>query len=145
MEKQTALHILRTLAQGVDPHSGEVFPTHSPYQHPDTVRALFEAVQALTEPPASRPRAASPVVPTNAGKPWTVDEDHLLAERFDAGRTLPELANEHGRSRVAIQARLVKLGKMEPPAELPRFSRLAARATLAASASAASGTAVPVP
>ena len=145
MEKQTALHILRSLAQGIDPCSGEVFPTHRPCRHPDTVRALFEAARALTELPANCPRAASPVVPTDAGKPGTVDEDHLLAERRDAGRTLPELANEPDRSRVAVQARLVTLGKMASPAELPRFSRLAARATLAASASAAPGTAVPVP
>jgi len=72
MEKQTALHIIQALAQGIDPHSGEAFPTDSPYQHPDTVRALFQAVQALTEPSAARPRPATPHgAPTNAGKPWT--------------------------------------------------------------------------
>lgn len=136
MEKQTALHIVQALAQGIDPHSGEAFPADSPYQHPDTVRALFQAVQALTEPSAARPRPATPHgAPTNAGKPWTADEDNVLAERFDAGRTLAELANEHGRTRAAIQARLVKLGKIEPTPELPRFSRLAAQAAAAVPAS----------
>ena len=40
MERQAAMQLLNTLAQGIDPHSGESFPADSPYQHPDTVRAL---------------------------------------------------------------------------------------------------------
>lgn len=119
MEKQTAAHIIQTLARGIDPHSGAVFPADSPYQHPDTVRALFQALQALSEPPP--PRTARPPTPANAGKPWADDEDKTLAERFDAGQSLVELAQEHGRSRAAIQARLVRLGKIEPTAALPRF------------------------
>jgi len=130
MDKQTALHIVQTLAQGIDPHTGAVFPADSPYQHPDTVRALFQAAQALVEP-AARPRAAPPDAPANAGKPWTQTEDQALAERFDTGRTIPELAAEHGRTRAAIQVRLVKLGKLDPPAEPPRFSRLGASAAAA--------------
>ena len=39
MERQAAMQLLNTLAQGIDPHSGESFPADSPYQHPDTVRA----------------------------------------------------------------------------------------------------------
>jgi hypothetical protein len=131
MDKQTALHIVQTLAQGIDPHTGVVLPADSPCQHPDTVRALFQAMQALAEPQAVRARAAPQPAPANAGKPWTDAEDQALAERFDAGRSLPELAAEHGRSRAAIQARLVKLGKLEPPAAPPRFSRLAAAAAAA--------------
>ncbi len=119
MEKQIAAHILQTLALGIDPHSGAAFPADSPYQHPDTVRALFQALQALNEPPPSR--TARQPTPANAGKPWADDEDKTLAERFDAGRSLAELAREHGRSRAAIQARLVRLGKIEPTADLPRF------------------------
>lgn len=132
MEKQTALHIVQTLAQGIDPHTGETFPVDSPYQHPDTVRALFQAAQALAEPQTARTRVAAPGAPANAGKPWTDEEDSALAERFDAGRSIPELAAEHGRTRAAIQARLVKLGKLEPPSEPPRFSRLATPAAAAA-------------
>ena len=131
MDKQTALHIVQTLAQGIDPHTGVVFPADSAYQHPDTVRALFQAAQALAEPLGTRPRAASPDAPANAGKPWTDEEDHALAERFDAGQAIPELAAAHGRTRAATQVRLVKLGKIEPPSEPSRFSRLAASAAAA--------------
>jgi hypothetical protein len=120
MEKQAAMHILSTLAQGVDPHTGETFPADSPYQHPDTVRALFQAVQTMADP-AGRSRPAAQGIPENAGKPWSDEEDKILAETFDAGTPIPELAQRHRRTRAAIQARLVRLGKIEPPADPPRY------------------------
>ena len=125
MEKQAALHILQALAQGTDPHTGEAFPGTSPYQHPDTVRALFHAIEALSEPAPARMRPGSQCAPANAGKPWNDDEDRTLAEGFDAGHAIAELATQHRRTRAAIQARLVRLGKIEPPAEPSRFTRLA--------------------
>lgn len=131
MEHETALHIVRTLAQGIDPHTGAVFPADSAYQHPDTVRALFQAVEALGTAHGQRTRPASQGPAANAGKPWTDDEDRTLAEGFDAGQSVPALASAHGRSRAAIQARLVKLGKLEPTPDLPRFSRLGAHAAAA--------------
>jgi hypothetical protein len=120
MEKQAAMHILSTLAQGVDPHTGETFPADSPYQHADTVRALFQAVQAMADP-AGRSRPAAQGIPENAGKPWSDEEDNALAEAFDAGKPIPDLAQHHRRTRAAIQARLVRLGKIEPPADPPRY------------------------
>jgi hypothetical protein len=120
MEKQTAVHILSTLAQGIDPHTGESFPADSPYQHPDTVRALFQALQALADP-AGRTRPGAQALPENAGKPWSDEEDNALAAAFDAGKPVPELAECHRRTRAAIQARLVRLGKIEATADMPRF------------------------
>ncbi len=119
MEKQTALQIVQTLAQGIDPHTGEQFPPESPYQHPDTVRALVQAAQALAEP-TTRSRPSQPGIPENAGKPWTEDEDQALAGAFDAGRAIPELAEQHRRTRAAIQARLIRMGKIELT-DAPRF------------------------
>ena len=46
MQKEQALRILNALANGVHPATGEKFAADSPYQHPDTVRALFEAMRA---------------------------------------------------------------------------------------------------
>lgn len=113
MERQAAMHVLRTLAQGIDPHSGESFPADSPYQHPDTVRALYQAVEALAAPAPAR-RSGTQGIPENAGKPWSDDEDRALVEAFEAGTPIPELAQSHRRTRAAIQARLVHLGKIEP-------------------------------
>jgi len=119
MEREAALKIIQQLASGIDPHTGEVFRADSPYQHPDTIRALFVALRALEAPPASRPRAGSGGnPPQNSGKPWSGEEDQALAKAFDAGEQIPELAAQHGRSRFAIEARLAKLGKIAPPANM---------------------------
>jgi hypothetical protein len=125
MEKAAALKIIQQLADGTDPHTGKAFGDDSPYQHPDTVRALFVALRALDAPPvpaqtASKPRAVTTNenAPSNSGKPWSDDEDRALAAAFDAGKKILELATAHRRSRFAIEARLAKLGKIEPPANL---------------------------
>ena len=124
MEKATALKILQQLADGTDPHTGKAFGADSPYQHPDTVRALFVALRALDAPaaaaPAGKQRTAAPAenAPSNSGKPWSDDEDKALAAAFDAGKQILELATAHQRSRFAIEVRLAKLGKIEQPANM---------------------------
>jgi len=125
MEKDAALKIIEQLAHGVDPNTGEIFAADSPYQHPDTVRALYLALRELRAPPATKRTAAAENAPQNAGKPWSGDEDQALAAAFDAGGRIPELAIEHRRSRFAIEARLAKLGKIAPPANL-RGNKVAA-------------------
>ena len=143
MEKAAALKILQQLADGTDPHTGKSFGADSPYQHPDTVRALFVALRALDAPPtatapapAGKQRAAAPAenAPSNSGKPWSDDEDKALAAAFDAGKKILELATAHQRSRFAIEVRLAKLGKIEPPANMRGH---AAKTTAAASDTAA--------
>ncbi len=47
MDEQKALDIIMKLADGVDPRTGATLPAESPYQDPDTLRALFMAVLAL--------------------------------------------------------------------------------------------------
>ena len=119
MEKTAALQIIQQLANGTDPHTGEVFRADSPYQHPDTVRALFFALRELNGQTAPRQSAGgSHTAPQNAGKAWSPDEDQALAAAFDAGTQIPELATRHQRSRFAIEARLAKLGKIAPPANM---------------------------
>ena len=114
MDHPKALAILQTLSNGIDPFSGESFPAGSPYQHPDVVRALYEAVRTLET--AHKRQAARPATAGNSGKPWTQEEDERLVAAFDAGHPLEELAAEHGRSRLAIEARLARFGKVPIPA-----------------------------
>ena len=116
MDREQALKILNALANGVHPATGEVFAADSAYQHPDTVRALFEAVRAMegSRPaPAGTQQRKSADVPANTFLRWTPDEEERLAAGFDAGRTSAELAKLHNRSRAAIEARLLKLGKID--------------------------------
>ena len=123
MEKAAALKILQQLADGTDPHTGKAFGADSPYQHPDTVRALFVALRALDAPAAApaagkQRAAAAESAPSNSGKPWSDDEDKALAAAFDAGKQILELATAHQRSRFAIEVRLAKLGKIEQPTNM---------------------------
>jgi hypothetical protein len=47
MDESKALDIVMRLADGVDPRTGAPLPAESPYQDPETIRALFMAVLAL--------------------------------------------------------------------------------------------------
>lgn len=122
MEKDQTLRILNALANGIHPATGEKFAADSPYQHPDTVRALFDAMRAIEGGAAPAPAAAPagdrrPALPqSGSGSRWSTDEEQRLASAFDAGRTVDELARAHSRSRAAIEARLVRLGKMDASA-----------------------------
>ena len=117
MEREQALKILNALANGVHPATGEVFAADSPYQHPDTVRALFEAVRAIggargDAARAERARTAATCPPTRscAGRRRKRSASPRASTR--AGRSA-ELAKLHNRSRAAIEARLLKIGKID--------------------------------
>lgn len=47
MEPLRAQEILATLADGMDPFSGEFLPPNNIYQQPDVIRALYIALKAL--------------------------------------------------------------------------------------------------
>jgi hypothetical protein len=110
MNETQALQIVKALANGVDPVSGEVYPPESPYQKPDTVRALYVAAMALER--ASEWEQRRLRLPANTGKPWLDEDDARLIAGFDAGRSEVELAREHQRTFSSIHARLIKMGKI---------------------------------
>jgi hypothetical protein len=118
VEKEHTLKILNALANGVHPATGEQFAADSPYQHPDTVRALFEAVRLIEQvrPPIGERPSKPSGIPGNTGLRWTSEEEERLAAAFDAGKTVDELARAHHRTRAGIEARLVKLGKLDQSA-----------------------------
>lgn len=117
MNKEQALRILNALANGIHPATGEKFGADSPYQHPDIVRALFEAMRYVEGDTSAAPQpAAKPPADSSRGNRWTPEEEQRLCGGFDSGRTVDELARAHNRSRAAIEARLVRLGKMDASA-----------------------------
>ena len=110
MDSAQALAVVRSLANGVDPESGEVFPAESAYQRPRVVRALYEAATALERIDRFDRRRSQ--MPPKTGEPWTEEEDRKLLAAFDAGRALQELASAHERTMGAVRARLLKYGRI---------------------------------
>src|SRR3954468_17083266 len=110
MDQAQALAVVRSLANGVDPETGEVFPAESTYQRPQVVRALYEAATALERQERYDRRKSQ--MPLKTGEPWSEEEDRKLLGAFDAGRALQELAASHERTMGAVRARLLKYGRI---------------------------------
>jgi hypothetical protein len=109
MDSSEAARIIQALAGGTDPYTNEPLPCQSPLCNPDTVKALRVAVVALNSgPPRKRPRE----LPAQAGKAWDTAEEEILVCEFEGGETVAAIARAHGRTRGAITARLVRLGKI---------------------------------
>lgn len=111
MDNNNALKIIKILADGIDPTTGEVFEVNSPYQHPQIIRALFAAISVMERAEDRATRAQS--LPANAGKPWSAEEDSNLLASFRVGMTIKELAAKHERTRGSIQSRLQSHGVIE--------------------------------
>jgi hypothetical protein len=116
VDRSEACDILESLAEGIDPHTGEVLSNQSPYNHPRVIRALYSALLALQNAiPVGRAKGK---LPTNAGKPWSDAEGAQLVAAYQAGSKLNDLAKQHHRTRGAIQSRLIRRGALVPgPAE----------------------------
>jgi hypothetical protein len=113
--------LLKTLAQGVDPTTGEVFPPDSPYIHPIVIRALFtisDLARSARNPKMSveekRRENLDHGMPGNAGLPWTDDARKHVASQYQDGKTIEELASILERTRGGIRAELIKQELLSP-------------------------------
>jgi hypothetical protein len=122
METSQAISIVRALANGLDPQDGAALDVRSPLRRHEVIVALNRALTALMQVD-ERERNR----PDNAGKAWSREEDAHICNELSRGMTLYQLADSHQRSVGSIVARLVKLGKILPPAGTaapsPRSSR----------------------
>src|SRR5581483_177762 len=112
MEIVDALKIMRALADGVNPETGEVLQADSIYQNPQNVRALHRAVSAMEY--AEERERNKKLLPQNAGRPWSREEEQQVCDELRNGINFQEIASMHNRSIGSIVARLVRLGKIEP-------------------------------
>jgi hypothetical protein len=121
MEIRKAQSIVKTLAQGVDPNTGEVFAPDSPYNQPKVIRALFTVHDFVRQ--ARKPRMSADEKrqenldlgrPGNYGLPWKDDDRSQVATGFEEGKTIEELATTLERTQGAIRAELIRQGLVEP-------------------------------
>lgn len=122
MELSEARTIVKTLAEGIDPTTGEVFAPDSPYNQPRVIRALFTvhsyALGPRSKMSADERRRQNLELgrPTNAGLPWSDADRSRVATGFQKGETIEELAATLERSRAAIHAELIRQGLVPPVA-----------------------------
>ena len=121
MEIREAQGIVKTLAQGVDPNTGEVFAPDSPYNEPKIIRALFTVHDFVRQ--ARKPRMSADEKrqenldlgrPRNYGLPWADDARSQVAMGFEDGKTIQALATTLERTQGAIRAELIRQGLLEP-------------------------------
>jgi len=86
MNQSEALGIVWSLANGVYPETGEVFPADSAYQRAQTVRALYADAEALEK--AERFERRKRELPAKTGEPGTEDEDRRLLAPLSADTAL---------------------------------------------------------
>lgn len=120
MEIEEALRIVRALADGVDPYTGQACPGESVVRNPQVVIALHRAVGAM-EALAEREKARQSR-PANANRYWSKAEDQQVCEELRQGLDFKEIARKHHRTVPSIVARLIKLGKIAPKPSAPLFS-----------------------
>lgn len=109
MEMSEAVEIVRKLADGLHPETGQALGSDCLYQDAQIVRALHCAVRALELQHARERTRRS--LPRNAGKPWSDQEDAQLQEELRRGISLQEIAAAHSRRVGSVVARLVRLRK----------------------------------
>ena len=100
-----AKEILRVLADGVNPMTGEILPPEDSCNQADVVRAFHTILSALSEKERKQQ-------PENAGKPWTDEDERILVTMYDEGKTRKEICEYFKRSTGGIASRLVRLGKI---------------------------------
>ena len=121
MELTQTRHIVKTLAQGVHPSTGEVFPPESPYNDPEVIRALFSILEFVRQSKTPRKsieerRQQNLDIgrPRNSGLPWTEEDRAIVRSGFQEGKTIEKLAAELDRSTSAIVAEVIRQDLVPP-------------------------------
>ena len=118
METREALMVVRKLADGIHPETGEVLTSDCLSNHPQTVRAMHRALAAL-ELQDERERTRK-FLPSNARKPWSNLEDVQNCDELRRGMSFEQIAQKHNRTNGSIVARLVKLGRISAGPQIRR-------------------------
>ena len=106
MEINRAAELLRALADGIDPMTGQPLPDESGYNRPEIIRALHCVLQELQE-------RADSTAAVNAGRNWSTEEEAQLLQEYGVGLPIETIAHRHGRSVGAIETRLSELGQRD--------------------------------
>ncbi|MFZ0815726.1 MAG: SANT/Myb-like DNA-binding domain-containing protein [Candidatus Sulfotelmatobacter sp.] len=120
MENSETLRIVRALADGVNPVTGETLAAESVFQQPQTIRALERAAAALETCSDTQDKNSLPEIEhirlVDPTQPWGAEEDERLYMEFYRSIDFEIIAQRLGRSKNAVISRLMKLAKKKPRA-----------------------------
>ena len=113
--------MLKALANGVNPETGEGFGAESTANRPEAIRMLFALAEELSATPEKQKktkltpeekqqRNLAEGRPAKSYFPWTEEEKAILAERFGQSEAIEALGGEFGRSTRAVAIQLEKMG-----------------------------------
>jgi hypothetical protein len=111
-KQQSAIAILTSLIQGIDPITGEPLPPDHILNNSDILRSLLAGVSALELTKAREERRAQ--LPSSVGAKWLPEEDAELVTAYRDSKSVADIAAKHQRTIRAIEARLEKLGILKP-------------------------------
>ena len=103
MDARYACELLESLADGVNPITGEILSDDDSCNQPDIIRALHKAVAVLKE------KNTAKRLPANAGKPWLPEDEEKLKLMFENGCSKKDICAYFKRTEGAIAARLFQL------------------------------------
>ena len=105
---QSARAVLQALIQGLDPETGLDLEKDAIVNRIEISRAMAIAVTAMEQVEARVLRRS--LLPESVGKTWTEDEQARLKVEFSGSEPIQAIAEKHGRTVRAIEARLERLG-----------------------------------
>lgn len=108
MNIESATEILKVLANGINPITGELLSLDDSCNQPEVIRALYRILRELRDVKTNKND-----LPENAGKPWTEFDDYTLCKMYDEGKSVKELSEYFKRTSGAITSRLKLLGKID--------------------------------
>ena len=97
-----------SLVAGRKPGSAERLPADCIIHQADVLRALMLSIDGLDYIIARDKRRSA--LPGNVGQCWTAPEEERLRSAFLAKEPLESIAERHGRTLRAVEARLVRMG-----------------------------------
>lgn len=119
MKELTLSRILRMLAIGINPETGEQLPHFISIHTPAKRKYFLKLADEIEDMDEELKRRAEKKNNTQ-WKPWSSEEELILTDAYNKGVTTDEIAIRHDRSEAAIILRLIKTGHIKKN-EIPSY------------------------
>nr|WP_317358802.1 hypothetical protein [uncultured Tyzzerella sp.] len=108
MDIVRAKELILILAGGINPITGEILSEYDSCNQVEIVRALYTLLGECENNKKINIKKYE-----NAGKLWSKEDENLLCHMYDCGKSKKEICRHFKRSSLAIEERLIKLGKIK--------------------------------